>query len=413
MDTNHPSFFPYLPEVLGGKNASYEEMFSFDSEEASLLRKEKYCLESTVLKLMQELQDKTKQLDRVTHYLDSIVKNISEGLIFVSHTGIITTYNAAAEKILGLKQKDVLYTNYAEKFSDNAFGFSMSAALKKLNCPGINLVKYLCKDRIEKEIEVSTSPVIRKSRSQQGIILVLRDITKQRLQMKFEQQNIRMQEIGQMAATVAHEIRNPLGGIEGFASLIQKDLASVYPDSSKMAGYIIEGSKTIGRLIENLLRSARPLSPKLEEVDIVELIHEIQEHIKIDPTFPDRIHIQVENYQAKILLLADRSMIRSVLLHMIRNSCQAIHSSGLVQITLYTKDQNVIVTLKDTGSGIAPENLEKLFLPFFTTKEKGTGLGLYESLRIIQSHNGHIDVKSSCDSGTLFIITLPIKGFLP
>jgi len=392
MDINSANIFPDLTGVS--------------------IEKEKLSEESTILKLMQDLQEKTKQLDRVTHYLDSILKNITEGLIFVSHIGIITTYNVAAEKILGHKQKDVLFTSYAEKFADDAFGFSMASALKMLTCPGINYAKYVCKGRFEKELEISTSPVFRKSRSQQGIILVIRDITVKRLLLKKEQQNKRMQELGQLAATVAHEIRNPLGGIEGFASLLQSDLKKEHPEWSRMAGYIIEGSKTIGLLIENVLRSARPLSPQIQEMDIVELIEETKRHIEVDPHFSKNIQIRLQPYAPSILLLADQGMLRSALLHLVRNACQAIEDSGLIDITVFTKDDSAVVTVKDTGRGIAPEHIDRLFSPFFTTKEKGTGLGLYETYRIIQSHNGHIEVRSSSDCGTLFIITLPVKGFL-
>lgn len=407
MDRKDTSFSPYLPDLLQVGESSQEQ------DQLAKLQRENLSLEASVVKLMQDVQEKTKQLDRVTHYLDSILKNITEGLIFVSHTGILTTYNAAAEKILGHKQKDVLFTTYSEKFADDAFGFSMAAALKKLDCPGINYAKYIYKGRFEKELEVSTSPVFRKSRSQQGIILVVRDITRQRLLMKKEQQNQRMQELGQMAATVAHEIRNPLGGIEGFGSLLQSDLAKDHPEWSKMAGYIIDGSKTIGRLIENVLRSARPLSPELQEMDIVELIEEIKKHVEIDPNFPKGIQIRSQPYEPSILLLADRTMIRSALMHLVKNACQAIEESGLVHITVFTKESTIVITVKDSGKGIASEHVERLFSPFFTTKEKGTGLGLYETYRIIQSHSGQIEVKSSSDCGTLFIITLPIKGFLP
>ena len=415
MESDSDSFFPYLPEILGGKTSISDssdlpfEIFSY--KELECIKNEKISLEATVLKLMQDLQEKSKQLDRVTYYLDSIVKNINEGLIFVNHTGIITTFNSAAEKILGLRQKDILFTAFGEKFSDTAFGFSLSKALKKLDCPGISYSKYVFKGKIEKELEISISPVYRRGRVQQGIILVVRDITRQRQLMKIEQQNRRMQELGQIAATVAHEIRNPLGGIEGFASLLQKDLQNEYPEWSKMAGYIIEGSKTIGRLVENVLRSARPLSPQPTEFNIVELVQEIQKHIEIDPNFPKEIRLRYQPYEPRLNIFADRAMLGSVMLHLIRNACQAIEGSGLIQITTFQKEHHLILTIKDTGPGIAPENLDRIFSPFFTTKEKGNGLGLYETYRIIQTHNGQIETKSSADYGTLFIITLPIKGF--
>jgi PAS domain S-box-containing protein len=407
MDHKLPSIFSYFPSKLK-KKSDQEDLFQEDT-----LEQKKQELEVTNLKLLQMVHDKTKQLERVTHYLDSILKNINEGLIFVSQTGMITTYNAAAEKILGMKQKDVLFTTFSEKFADSAFGFSMSEALKSLTCPGLNFTKYIFKGKYEKEIEVSTSPVFRKGKSQQGIILVLRDITMQRLQMKKERQNQRMQELGQMAATVAHEIRNPLGGIEGFASLLQSDLKECHPEMSTMAGYIIEGTKTIGALIENVLGSARPLSPQLQEVNMVELIDEMKKHVEVDPFFSSDVKIVFQTYETVALLLADRTMIRSCLMNLLRNAHQAIDGRGTIHLTLFFKEENLIFTIKDSGRGIAPEHIDHIFSPFFTTKDAGTGLGLYETYRMIQSHNGHIEVKSSSEWGTLFIITLPMKGFLP
>ncbi|MCX6988246.1 MAG: ATP-binding protein [Chlamydiae bacterium] len=384
---------------------------SFNSiKEDSYQEDERALLQKTIAELRQSLQDKTKQLDRVTHYLDSIIKNMHEGLLFINHAGIITTYNDAAEQILGQKKKDVLFTRYSENFSNEAFGFSMSEVLQKMLCPQITYTLYSGKQGREKELEISTSPVARKNRSQQGVIVVIRDITKQRMQMKLEQQQIRMQELGQMAATVAHEIRNPLGGIEGFASLLQSDLEKDHPEWSRMVGYIIEGSKTIGQLIENVLQSARPLCPKLETIDIVEQIEEIRKQIAIDPSFTKPIQIHLQAYDNSIYLLADRAMIRSSLIHLLRNAYQAIDHEGVIHITAFTKEDNVVLTIKDSGPGIPLENLPRLFSPFFTTKDEGNGLGLHQSYKIIQSHGGQIDVKSSSDCGTLFIITLPIKG---
>ena len=389
-------------------------LFSSDAsiQSPSCEEEERHALEKALVQLTETLQEKTNQLDRVTHYLDSIIKNIHEGLIFINQSGIITTYNDAAEKILEHKKQEVLFTRYNDTFADRALGFSMSEALHKMICPKITYAIHIDKHREEKELEVSISPVLGKTRLQQGIIVVIRDITKHRMQIKIEHQQRRMQELGQMAATVAHEIRNPLGGIEGFASILQSDLGKEHPDWSRMAGYIIEGSKTIGQLIENVLQSARPLAPKLETLDIVELVEEICAQIEIDPSFRKEIQIHCHAYEKSILLLADSAMIRSSLIHLLRNAHQAIEQQGVIHITVFTKEESVVITVKDNGPGIAKEHLGRLFSPFFTTKNTGNGLGLYQTYKVIQSHHGQIDVKSSSDCGTLFIITLPIKGFL-
>jgi hypothetical protein len=142
------------------------------------------------------------------------------------------------------------------------------------------------KGKIEKELEISISPVYRRGRVQQGIILLSETSQGSGSCCRIEQQNRRMQELGQIPATVAHEIRQPSWG-DGRVCFpaAEKDLAREHPEWSKMAGYIIEGSKTIGRLVENVLRSACPPSPQPTEFNIVELVQEIQKHIEIDPNF--------------------------------------------------------------------------------------------------------------------------------
>lgn len=373
---------------------------------------ENKILKQEIKKLSSELLEKGKQLERVTLYLESILKNIHEGLIFVSHTGIITTYNTAAEKILGVKQKDVLFTNFLEKFTDDVFGFSMTSALKNLFSPGSLVIKYTRKGYQEKEIEVSTSAVFRKSKTIKGIIVSLRDVTGQRLKAKREHYNIRMQELSRLSAIVAHEIRNPLGGIEGFASLIQGDLKQSHPDLSKMAGYIVDGSKTISNLIENVLRSARTLTPQVQDTDIIELVKDVKKQIEIDPSFSEDIELCFQPYDQKLSIPTDKLMLKSCLLHLLRNAYQAIDGRGSVHVTIFSKQNSAIITVKDSGCGIEKEILDKLFSPFFTTKEKGTGLGLYETYRMLQTLGGTIEVKSSVECGTLFIITLPIKGYI-
>jgi nitrogen-specific signal transduction histidine kinase len=357
---------------------------------------------AAILQLQKQLIDKTEQLN-------SIISNIFEGLMFISKTAIITILNPAAEKILGKKSKDLIATNYFDHFSDTCFGFSLHKSLQIQQCPGTTYVKYPYKGRMEKELDVSSSAVFNKGSIHKGIILLFKDITQVRLAKKKEEQNAKLQELGHIAARVAHEIRNPLGGIEGFASLLCSDLSATHPSAAAMAGYIVEGSKTIKDLIDNLLRSARPLAPQLEEVELHSIALKCTQQLVMETPLASTIHLHPS--QAKVL--ADKTMIASVMLHLLRNALQAAsNSKPAIHVHILDSNDMVAILIKDSGKGIPQEHIDRIFTPFFTTKQNGTGLGLYESYRMIEAHGGHITVQSQGLLGTLFTIYLPKKGFL-
>ena len=216
-------------------------------------------------------------------------------------------------------------------------------------------------------------------------------------------------ELGEMAAMVAHEIRNPLGGIKGFASLLQRDLKND-PELEQMAGYIVEGTDNLNRLVTNVLNYSRPIVPNIESTDLVALVKDLRQLISADHAVDPSVEIIIETAKPVLYAPIDPQFIQSAFLNLIVNAIQAMPQGGILKIILDEENGAAVLKVSDTGVGIQEDNLEKIFSPFFTTKPQGNGFGLSEVHKVIQAHGGTIDVQSAIGKGTQFTIRLPFKS---
>jgi signal transduction histidine kinase len=237
---------------------------------------------------------------------------------------------------------------------------------------------------------------------------VLRDISeKQKLQV-LANRNERMKELGEMAATIAHEIRNPLGGIRGYASLLYRDL-SESPHLQEMAASLIEGTKTLEKLVGAILQFSRPTPIQMQSIELGAYLKEIAKFIKMDPALSASIHLQMHIPNDPLLAPIDPEMFKSALLNLIYNASQAMPKGGIITLSLMKLDSSCQLAISDTGVGIHEKDRQNLFSPFFTTKQKGNGIGLVEAQKIIQAHRGTIDIRSQLGKGTTVTITLPLR----
>jgi nitrogen fixation/metabolism regulation signal transduction histidine kinase len=368
-----------------------------------------------------KLENKVVQLDAIIHYLHSILSNISQGLVFIDLNGIITTYNEAAKAILEVDPLDVLFTSFWTHFRDDLFGFSMREALSMNKSPETIYATIETSAGVKCEVEVSTTfikkgdndasppePIVELTH---GIIVLMRDITNIRVLQEMANRNDRLKALGEMAARVAHEIRNPLGGIKGFAALLKRDLEG-QKEQQEMASYIIEGTNNLNRLVTNILNFSRPVHPTLVFTDLIDLLREVHQHVQADSTLDAKISIVVESSVSTLVVPVDPQLVKSAFLNLIVNAIQAMPpTGGKIHLQIDQEIDKAIVTIADTGIGIPEENLVKVFSPFFTTKSEGTGLGLAEVHKVIQAHGGDIEVFSKVGKGSTFIVTLPLKGF--
>ena len=373
--------------------------FTLFSEEAARLKNAYSKLQERFQTVNQELGAKASNLTRLTGYLNNILKNISDAILFVDLDGTITLFNSAAQNLLQRKVDDVLFKKFWEIFQDETFGFSMREALKF----GISH-KLLYR----KEMEISTTFVYDGPKLYHGMILVFRDISeKQKLQL-IANRNDRMKELGEMAATVAHEIRNPLGGIRGYASLLFHDLEGD-AHLQEMAALIIEGTKSLEKIVSAVLRYSKPIEIQPLTLDLGNFLKKLCKFIKIDPAFPPNVKLCMHIPDAPQLVPFDPEALKSAMLNLIFNAIQAMGQGGELTISLLMMASSCQISIADTGVGIDEEQQKMLFSPFFTTKRGGNGLGLVETQKIIQAHFGAIDVRSKPDKGSTFTITLPLK----
>lgn len=346
-----------------------------------------------------ELEQKVAELDTTTAYLRGILDSMAQGILFIEATGEVTTYNRAAEAILAVPADQVLGRPYRDSFADEQFGLSIRDCLKEQKGHDWFPSPYTCPDGRQRHLELSIAP------ANLGLILLLRDRTEIRQLQSLAARNDRLKELGEMAAAVAHEIRNPLGGIKGFAALLARDLEES-PHQAQMASSIVEGAAILDRLVSNVLHYARPISIQLKRVSFGKLIDDVIELVRADQTLVGEVQLLFEKPTPALFAKLDPELFKGALLNLYVNAIHATSGKGEIRTLLTSDSEGVHLSISDDGCGIEEENLEKIFSPFFTTKERGNGLGLAEVHKVIQAHGGTIELLSHPGQGTTFTIHL-------
>ena len=213
--------------------------------------------------------------------------------------------------------------------------------------------------------------------------------------------------LGELAAGLAHEIRNPLAGIAGVLDIVSRDLPA-----TSVAREVIDDAKQeavqINRILTELLDTARPKAPQFRVTDIVGTA----EHAVLfarQQAVTKRITIEFEVKDTLPPVEHDPNQINQVLLNLLLNAIQSMDKPGVIRVTLEAEDDAVAIVVSDEGKGIAPEHLPNLFRPFFTTKGHGTGLGLSLARRMVESHGGTITAESALGEGARFTVLLPVR----
>lgn len=229
------------------------------------------------------------------------------------------------------------------------------------------------------------------------------------LQESFEQlkRADRLSAVGQLAAGLAHEIRNPLASIEGAIDIIERDPGSE-EKRQEFFGVMKKECQRLKRLLTDLLDFARPRAPRIHASRIARIVESV---VSLAGPVAERGGISVRTAIPADLpdIECDAEQIQQVLLNLALNAIQAMAEGGCVTVAAHKQDSHVVIEVKDQGCGIPSQDLEKIFDPFFTTKENGTGLGLSVAHQIITQHGGAITVKANADKGMTFAVVLPVR----
>ena len=217
--------------------------------------------------------------------------------------------------------------------------------------------------------------------------------------------------LGRMAATVAHELRNPLGVIQGFANLHQRDLAADGRDT-RSVDRILQGVEGANRIVEDLLEYSRPARPHREAISVEALLAESIGSLQVSPRFRSAISVDLQAEGQLPVIHGDRRLLLQALANLYHNAVDAIDGDGLLSIRARTTGgingrDRLRIVIRDTGCGLSADEVQKIFEPFYTTKPGGTGLGMAIVRRTVEAHSGEIHVVSAQGRGTSVVLDLP------
>ncbi|KAF0817427.1 MULTISPECIES: sensor histidine kinase [unclassified Cytobacillus] len=214
---------------------------------------------------------------------------------------------------------------------------------------------------------------------------------------------------GQLAAALAHEIRNPLTTVKGFMQLLKPYLSEI--GKEQYAELAIDEINRANDMIYEFLNASKPGTNKKAKINLNKLIQEMKMLFESQANI-NNINLSVKPCPGNPIIYGDTNKIKQVLINIIKNAleaCEEVHAGdGEVSITAKSNSQQTEIIIEDNGPGMTEETINKLFLPFYTTKEKGTGIGLSICRKIIEEHKGRIAVNSRLSQGSVFIIELPL-----
>lgn len=357
--------------------------------------------------LEQRVSDRTKELSETKDYLENLLEGANDVIFTLNPSGIITYVNKKVEE-WGYKKEDLVGSQFLGVLSKKHKG----ERLRRTLAEGIRQtyeVEIVDRSGNMKYAVLSISPLRTGDENMAGVLVIANDITERnRLEQRVAQAE-KMSAIGQLAAGIAHEINNPIGGIMNCLYNIRnkrlpKDREDVYLKSME------DGIQRVQRTVEQLLDFSQQHEPRLLAADINILVEDVLSLMSYAVT-KTGIHLRKELDSNLPKVMLDQHKIGQVVMNMLLNALQAVKEEGEIHVKTYSDNGWCCIAVSDNGGGIPPHIMPRIFDPFFTTKDvgKGTGLGLAVSLGIVEKHSGKIDVKSEEGMGATFTIKLPIK----
>jgi two-component system, NtrC family, sensor histidine kinase PilS len=357
-----------------------------------------------------ELIATTQTLANLRALHERIVESIRSGVVTTDLRGRIYTFNAAAEEITGYEAEDIRGQEASILFGELAtrIEVSMRAAEAGDTSPRFESDCLTPEGHIRR-LGYSIFPLSTESGEHTGLVITFQDLTEVRALEETSRRQDRLAAVGRVAASIAHEIRNPLAAMRGSIQVLRSETAN---DSSQaeLMEIILRESDRLNRIITDYLTYARQRSNVLTSVDIRDLLHETFTLLRHSPEIRAD-HVLEEDLPAEPALAhADAAQLRQVFWNLARNALQAMDGGGTLRAELRRASAGRLrITFNDTGRGMTPEQVERLFEPFSSTTG-GTGLGLSIVYQIIRDHGGTINVRSREGQGTTIAIELPSES---
>ncbi len=367
--------------------------------------------------LHEDREQRYQEMNRLATQTDNILRSIDASVIVVDAAGRVTRWNKAAEELWGLAEPVTYHRTYDEVVDLFRLPSGEAETLRTLMGRALDTGEAQHAHRLalhptgrpEMSVNVLLSPVIDRQGLRQGAVQVTEDVTGTvRAEVEIARMR-RLADIGQLAAKMAHEVRNPLSSIKGAAQLMRNEAGGSGP-LGEFLDIIIDEVNGLSRITTDLLDFARPMHLDLQAVCINDLAERTL-HLLADQLAAGGVAV---TYRPGIKLPdveVDAKQIEQVMRNLVINAAQAMQDGGKLEIETGPARgmPGVCVRFADTGTGIHPDRLDDVFQPFYTTKTKGTGLGLSIVRKILENHGGYVEVQSRLGLGTTFSVTLPTR----
>jgi len=354
------------------------------------------------------LKAATQSLATLRALHERIVESIRSGVVTTDLQRRIYTFNAAAEEITGYHEADVRGQDASIFFGDlkQIIAESMAAVGSPETNPRFE-ADCLTADGLRLRLGFAVSPLFSELGDTTGTVITFQDLTRIRALEETSRRQDRLAAIGRMAASIAHEIRNPLAAMRGSIQMLRADMEGESSQTELME-IILRESDRLNRIISDFLNYARPRSIIQSKVDVGELLRRTFTLLRNSAEIDARQIIIEEVPDGPVLVDADAEQLQQVFWNLARNGLQSMPDGGELKATVYPqKDERLRIAFADTGRGMSPQQVEHLFEPFSSTTG-GTGLGLSIVYQIIRDHGGTINVRSREGQGTTITIELPV-----
>jgi len=350
-----------------------------------------------------------------------MVWNLRNGVIAITRDGRVAVMNEIAYRTLGLKAHTTdIGRPYAEVLKDAPDVCRIvSTAFDLSHLP--NRAELRLKNS-EKVIGYTLSHVKDARGRAIGATLFFKDLTRVEQLEERERLRDRLAALGEMAAAIAHEVKNPLAGIEVMAGILKRQLPDS-PDAQTTLADIIKEAKMANVIVQEVLAFVRPLRLQVEDISVGDVVRDAITMAE-SHSVKGNVEIRVDISEALRPIQGDPHQLRQIFTNLVTNALEALGGVGTVEISaaaVHTDEETataadqatgptVLITVADNGPGIPPEVMDRIFSPFFTTKPQGSGLGLAIVRKIVDAHDGRIDVGVRRDGGTIFRVTLPVRS---
>jgi signal transduction histidine kinase len=361
-----------------------------------LLRGQVRYLNAELEKKNRQLNEALDDAEKNREYLKAILYNLEEAIIVVDQDDKITLLNKSAERLLALSVSDVT----GHSFSD-----------LDLSITGTGPEMVLIADGRKHNIILSRSNIFHPDGHSMGSVVLIKDITRLRELEIQQERNQRLIAMGEMSARIVHEIRNPLCSIELFSSMLEKDLKD--PGHRDLARGISTGIHNLDNILKNMLFFARPNRPLMKPLNLRAVIEDTVTMFRL---LIESRNIELTKSVFDCEIEGDAELLKQVVINMIINAVQSMPEGGRLAVIMRREDDTIVTDIQDTGEGIRQADMEKIFDPFFSTKDAGTGLGLATASTIMQGHGGYIKVKSEKGNGSVFSLHFSqrsVQDFIP